>query len=81
MQVLFGPLFDGAIVNRKSLPSLVRATALNALRAQRSPQLGYRARQASTDLSVFTQCGLLEILSTLDGLSSECLHTFCFLQV
>lgn len=46
MQVIFGPLFDGAVVNRKSLPSLVRATAINALRAQRnpSPMVGYRGR-------------------------------------
>ena len=55
MQVLFGPLFDGAVVNRKSLPSLVRATAVNALRAQRSPLVGARARQVSTNLTVFTQ--------------------------
>jgi hypothetical protein len=42
--ILFGPLFDGAVVNRKSLPSLVRATAINALRSQRSPLVGYRGR-------------------------------------
>jgi hypothetical protein len=41
---LFGPLFDGALVNRQNLPSLVRATAINALRAQRSPLVGYRGR-------------------------------------
>ncbi|XP_055494962.1 ral GTPase-activating protein subunit alpha-2 isoform X3 [Leucoraja erinacea] len=29
----FGPLFDGAIVNEKLLPSLVRATGINASRA------------------------------------------------
>lgn len=40
----FGPLFDGALVDRESLPSLVRATAINALRAQRSPLIGYRGR-------------------------------------
>lgn len=44
---LFGPLFDGAVVNRKTLPSLVRATAINALRAQRSPLVGYRGRQVT----------------------------------
>ncbi|XP_048586068.1 ral GTPase-activating protein subunit alpha-2 [Nematostella vectensis] len=32
----FGPLFDGAIVNRRVLPSLVRATAINASMAKRS---------------------------------------------
>lgn len=32
----FGPLFNGAIVGRKILPGLVRATALNASRAKRS---------------------------------------------
>ncbi|KAM9294425.1 ral GTPase-activating protein subunit alpha-1 [Gastrophryne carolinensis] len=32
----FGPLFDGAIVNGKILPSLVRATAINASRALKS---------------------------------------------
>ncbi|XP_046849853.1 ral GTPase-activating protein subunit alpha-1-like isoform X3 [Xenia sp. Carnegie-2017] len=32
----FGPLFDGAIVNRRILPSLVRMTAVNASRAKRS---------------------------------------------
>ena len=50
MQILFGPLFDGAVVNRKSLPSLVRATAINALRAQRSPLVGYRGRQVCVKL-------------------------------
>lgn len=44
---LFGPLFDGALVNKESLPSLVRATAINALRAQRSPLVGYRGRQVT----------------------------------
>lgn len=44
---LFGPLFDGAVVNRKTLSSLVRATAINALRAQRSPLVGYRGRQVT----------------------------------
>ncbi|XP_069588150.1 ral GTPase-activating protein subunit alpha-1 isoform X4 [Ranitomeya imitator] len=32
----FGPLFDGAIVNGKILPGLVRATAINASRALKS---------------------------------------------
>lgn len=32
---MFGPLFDGALVDRKVLPSLVRATAINASRASR----------------------------------------------
>ncbi|XP_078418893.1 ral GTPase-activating protein subunit alpha-1 isoform X3 [Cetorhinus maximus] len=32
----FGPLFDGAIVDGKVLPSLVRATAMNASRALKS---------------------------------------------
>lgn len=32
----FGPLFNGAIVDRKLLPGLVRATAINASRAKRS---------------------------------------------
>ncbi|XP_046848126.1 uncharacterized protein LOC124441703 [Xenia sp. Carnegie-2017] len=32
----FGPLFDGAIVNRRILPSLIRMTAVNASRAKRS---------------------------------------------
>ncbi|XP_067895384.1 ral GTPase-activating protein subunit alpha-1 isoform X6 [Heterodontus francisci] len=32
----FGPLFDGAIVDGKILPSLVRATAINASRALKS---------------------------------------------
>ncbi|XP_078089925.1 ral GTPase-activating protein subunit alpha-1 isoform X13 [Mustelus asterias] len=32
----FGPLFDGAIVDGKVLPSLVRATAINASRALKS---------------------------------------------
>uniref|UniRef100_A0A8C4QAL4 Ral GTPase activating protein catalytic subunit alpha 1 n=1 Tax=Eptatretus burgeri TaxID=7764 RepID=A0A8C4QAL4_EPTBU len=32
----FGPLFDGAIVDDKILPSLVRATAINASRALKS---------------------------------------------
>ena len=33
---LFGPLFDGAIVDGSILASLVRATAINAGRAKRS---------------------------------------------
>ncbi|KAF2363976.1 Rap GTPase activating protein domain [Trinorchestia longiramus] len=32
----FGPLFDGALVGRRELPHLVRATAINASRAKRS---------------------------------------------
>ncbi|GAB1601381.1 ral GTPase-activating protein subunit alpha-1-like isoform X7 [Argonauta hians] len=32
----FGPLFDGAIVNSKVLPCLVRATAINASRTKRA---------------------------------------------
>jgi len=32
---MFGPLFDGALVDRQVLPSLVRATAINASRASR----------------------------------------------
>jgi hypothetical protein len=32
----FGPLFDGAIVDKLILPELVRATALNASRARRT---------------------------------------------
>ncbi|XP_062620262.1 ral GTPase-activating protein subunit alpha-1-like [Saccostrea cucullata] len=32
----FGPLFDGAILDRKVLPGLVRATAINASRVKRS---------------------------------------------
>ncbi|XP_022083005.1 ral GTPase-activating protein subunit alpha-1-like isoform X2 [Acanthaster planci] len=32
----FGPLFDGAIVDHKVLPGLVRATAINASRVKRS---------------------------------------------
>lgn len=32
----FGPLFDGAIVDSKILPTMVRATAINASRALKS---------------------------------------------
>lgn len=32
----FGPLFDGAIVNGKVLPIMVRSTAINASRALKS---------------------------------------------
>jgi len=32
---MFGPLFDGALVDRKVLPALVRATVINASRASR----------------------------------------------
>ena len=32
----FGPLFNEAIIDKKSLPGLVRATAINASRAKRS---------------------------------------------
>ena len=32
----FGPLFDGAIVDKLILPELVRATAVNASRARRT---------------------------------------------
>lgn len=41
---LFGPLFDGALVPRDSLPALVRATAINGLRALRSSLIGSRGR-------------------------------------
>ena len=40
----FGPLFDGAIVDHISLPVLVRATAINALRARRDIHMAYRGR-------------------------------------
>lgn len=32
----FGPLFDGAIVDMEILPTMVRATAINASRALKS---------------------------------------------
>ncbi|XP_036818383.1 ral GTPase-activating protein subunit alpha-1 isoform X4 [Oncorhynchus mykiss] len=38
----FGPLFDGAIVDEKILPTMVRATALNASRALKSLILLYQ---------------------------------------
>ena len=56
---LFGPLFDGALVNRQNLPSLVRATAINALRAQRSPLVGYRGRQVTLSPFLFLGNALL----------------------
>lgn len=40
----FGPLFDGALVDRLTVAALVRATAINGLRAQRNPLIGYRGR-------------------------------------
>lgn len=40
----FGPLFDGALVDRSTVAALVRATAINGLRAQRNPLIGYRGR-------------------------------------
>ena len=47
VQVQFGPLFDGALVDRSSLPTLVRVTAINAFRALRSPLVSYRGRYVS----------------------------------
>ncbi len=38
----FGPLFDGAIVNKQSLPTLIRATAINASRILLSNTKGYQ---------------------------------------
>jgi hypothetical protein len=38
----FGPLFDGAIVNKRSLPVLIRATAINASRVLLSNIKGYQ---------------------------------------
>lgn len=46
VQVSFGPLFDGALIDKTSLPSLVRATAINGFRALRSPLVSYRGRYA-----------------------------------
>lgn len=43
-QIQFGPLFDGTVLDGASLSALVRATAVNALRAQRSPLYMYRGR-------------------------------------
>lgn len=40
----FGPLFDGAVVDRPTVAALVRATAINALKALRNPLIGYRGR-------------------------------------
>ncbi|XP_065181814.1 ral GTPase-activating protein subunit alpha-1-like isoform X2 [Sycon ciliatum] len=39
----FGPLFDGAVVDKCTLPGLVRATAINASRARRSELAYYQA--------------------------------------
>jgi hypothetical protein len=38
----FGPLFDGAIVNKNVLPTLIRATAINASRVLLSNTRGYQ---------------------------------------
>ena len=38
----FGPLFDGAIVDQRILPALVRATAINADRAVNSLKMMFR---------------------------------------
>lgn len=38
----FGPLFDGAIINKQSLPTLIRATAINANRILLSNTKGYQ---------------------------------------
>jgi hypothetical protein len=38
----FGPLFDGAIVNKNVLPTLIRATAINASRVLLSNTKGYQ---------------------------------------
>lgn len=39
---IFGPLFDGAIVNKNVLPALIRATAINASRVLLSNTRGYQ---------------------------------------
>ena len=39
----FGPLFDGAILDRLVLPGLVRATAINASRVKRSSMPFYHS--------------------------------------
>lgn len=69
---LFGPLFDGAIVNKESLPALVRATAINALRAQRSSLVGYRGRQV-TDNAFVLQISLIG--NTASDFCIVCTHT------
>ena len=38
----FGPLFDGAIVNKNVLPTLIRATAINASRVLLANTKGYQ---------------------------------------
>ncbi len=38
----FGPLFDGAIINKQALPTLIRATAINASRVLLSNTKGYQ---------------------------------------
>lgn len=38
----FGPLFDGAIISKQSLPTLIRATAMNASRVLLSNTKGYQ---------------------------------------
>lgn len=38
----FGPLFDGAIVNKRALPTLIRTTAINASRVLLSNTKGYQ---------------------------------------
>ena len=39
---IFGPLFDGAIVHKKVLATLVRATAINASRILLSKTTGFK---------------------------------------
>ena len=39
----FGPLFDGALVDHKILPGLVRATAINASQVLRAAKPFYQA--------------------------------------
>lgn len=46
----FGPLFDGAIVNKQTLPTLIRATAVNASRVLLSNTKGYQDLYASFSL-------------------------------
>jgi hypothetical protein len=55
----FGPLFDGAIINKHSLPTLIRATAINASRILLSNIKGYQ------DFYVHRQHSIGNIIKTL----------------
>ena len=62
----FGPLFNEAVVDRRVLPGLVRATAINASRAKRSMLTYYQGSAIVFPYCIFTKCNYAVRLTSIE---------------